>query len=418
MPRILHFADAHIDIATYGKRDPESGLPIRVLDFLRSLDEIIDTAITEKVDCVVFAGDAYKDRNPSPTYQREWGQRIMRLSEAQIPTLLLVGNHDISPAVGRAHALAEFTTLQVPHVRILDQPVFLDKQDLTDLGPDDKELNMQLLALPWISRSEIAHQLELSTRDLDTLHPAYKEYLTNLLEGWLSSADPDLPTILVAHASVEGATFGGERAVSLGTDPLIPFNLVVDSRLDYVALGHIHKPQNLHPDQHPPVIYPGSIERVDFGEAAQEKFFIIAEIERGRTEFQWRPLSNLRNYLDISLVLDSKTDLTAGIIDQLPEQEVLRGSIFRLVLEYPRSWDPLIDENALEGYCEDAFEFHLVKQPRMEQRLRLSPDTAVGSLTPEELLNQYWEVSKTPKEEIEELNKLAADLFHPDQDPD
>src|SRR5512138_2052863 len=49
---------------------------------------------------VIFAGDAYKDRSPAPTFQREWGRRIIRLSQAKIPTLLLVGNHDLSPAVG------------------------------------------------------------------------------------------------------------------------------------------------------------------------------------------------------------------------------------------------------------------------------------------------------------------------------
>ena len=95
--RILHFADAHIDMANYGRHDPESGLPLRVVDFLNSLDTIVDTAIDEQVDLVLFAGDAYKDRSPAPTYQREWGRRIMRLSHAGIPTLLLVGNHDLSP---------------------------------------------------------------------------------------------------------------------------------------------------------------------------------------------------------------------------------------------------------------------------------------------------------------------------------
>ena len=71
--RILHFADAHIDIANHGRRDPESGLPIRVMDFLKAMDTIVDTAIDEKVDLVLFAGDAYKDRSPVPTFQREWG---------------------------------------------------------------------------------------------------------------------------------------------------------------------------------------------------------------------------------------------------------------------------------------------------------------------------------------------------------
>ena len=121
--KLLHFADAHIDMANYGRHDPESGLPFRVLDFLKSLDTIIDTAINEKVDLVIFAGDAYKDRTPAPTFQREWGKRIMRLSAAKIPTLLLVGNHDLSPSIGRANAIEEFETLQVPYVRVLARPM-------------------------------------------------------------------------------------------------------------------------------------------------------------------------------------------------------------------------------------------------------------------------------------------------------
>jgi exonuclease SbcD len=113
MIKILHFADAHIDLARQGRHDPASGLPLRVLDFLKSLDTIVDTAVNEKVDLVIFAGDAYRDRTPAPTYQREWGKRIMCLSAAGIQTLMVVGNHDVSPASGRANALQEFETLHV-----------------------------------------------------------------------------------------------------------------------------------------------------------------------------------------------------------------------------------------------------------------------------------------------------------------
>ncbi len=63
MPKILHFADSHIGIANYGRQDPETGLPFRVMDFLKSLDQIVDTAISEQVDCVIFAGDANKNRD-------------------------------------------------------------------------------------------------------------------------------------------------------------------------------------------------------------------------------------------------------------------------------------------------------------------------------------------------------------------
>ena len=415
MPKILHFADAHIDIATYGRRDPASGLPLRVHDFLNSLDEIIDTAIKEGVDCVLFAGDAYKDQNPAPTYQREWGVRIMRLSEAGIPTLLLVGNHDISPAAGRAHALAEFTTLQVPHVMIIDQPGFISHEELAHLAPEGKKLDFQLIALPWISRSAMAATLEVGTRDTESLYQAMEEKLTRDLENWLEGADPDIPTVLATHASVEGAVYGGERSVSLGKDFILPKSIAADPRLDYTALGHIHKKQNLNPKKHPPVVYPGSIERVDFGEAGDKKYFLIAEVEKGKTALDWRELKNIRPFLDLHLKLDSSEDITGQIQKILPAEKELEGAVLRLVLEYPKAWEPLLDEAAVRELAKETFEFHFQKTPIYEPRLRLEKDQAVSELSPGELLDAYWRVSGTPEDEIQELNQLAREILDPDE---
>ena len=418
MPRILHFADAHIDIANYGKRDPETGLPIRILDFLASLDEIIETAIEEEVDCVLFAGDAYKDRNPAPTFQREWGVRIMQLSQAEIPTILLVGNHDISPSIGRAHALTEFKTLQVPGVRIIDHPCFLSRDDLNKLCPEGKTLEMQLIALPWISRSGMAAALDLQTRDINLIYQEMSQKLSADLKTWLDDADPGLPTILVAHASVEGATFGGERTVALGKDLVLPRSLVGDPRLDYAALGHIHKRQDLNQGAHPPIIYPGSIERVDFGEAEDDKFFVIADVNKGNTHLDWRQLKDIRPFVDRALKLESKDKITEQVKKALPPPKKLKDAIVRLVLDYPRAWDPLIDETAIRELVKESFEFHFVKQPQTEPRIRLPKDKAIGTLSPEELLDQYWQVSQTPKDEIKILNQLASDILHPDQDPE
>jgi exonuclease SbcD len=214
MLKLLHFADAHIDMANYGRHDPETGLPIRVIDFLKSLDVIVDAAIAEKVDLVLFAGDAYKDRSPAPTFQREWGRRIMRLSRAGIPTLLLVGNHDLSPALGRAHALETFSTLEVPNVRVLDKPQFLRPNDLWGLP-------LQIIALPWVSRSGMMASMDVQTDKPSEVYTQLETRLGKLVNLWLEKADPDLPTVLTAHASVQGAKFGGERNVLLGTD-LVP----------------------------------------------------------------------------------------------------------------------------------------------------------------------------------------------------
>jgi len=416
MPKILHFADAHIDIANYGRRDPETGLPLRILDFLASLDEIINCAIEEEVDCVLFAGDAYKDRNPAPTFQREWGSRIMRLSQAGIPTILLVGNHDISPSIGRAHALTEFATLNVPHVLIVDKPCFLSSEELSRLCPEGKSLDLQLIALPWLSRTGMMTALDLQTRDLDLIYQEMIKKLTNEIDNWLKKADPQFPIVLAAHASVEGAVFGGERSVSLGNDLVLPLALVQNPRLDYTALGHLHKKQNLNKGKHPPVVYPGSIERIDFGEAKDDKYFVIAEVNQGKTKLDWHKLENIRPFVDQYLKLASKDKITDQIKKALPPADLLIDAIIRLVLEYPRAWDPLIDEPAIRELVKESFEFHFVKQPQSKVRIRLKKDRAIGSLSPEELLDQYWEISQTPEDEIKSLNKLAQEIIHPNQD--
>ena len=404
MPRILHFADAHIDMTNYGRHDPETGLPVRVMDFLRSLDTIVDAAIDEKVDLVLFAGDAYKDRNPAQTFQREWGRRIMRLSQAQIPTLLLVGNHDLSPAFGRAHALDPFETLEVPFIRVVDKPEFISS---TDLG-----IPIQIIAIPWISRSGMVAHLDIRSKDLIEVIEELEERISSLIQVWLKDlVDPELPLVLTAHASVQGAQYGGERSVILGQDLVLPGSLVKDPVFDYVALGHIHKPQDLNEGQHPPVIYPGSIERVDFGEAGEGKYFVIADIKRGATSVDWRPLKEIRPFVDRYLLLEDQETLNEQILKALPDPSGLEGAIVRLTLEYPRDWEPLIDEAGLRNHVSSAFEFRLVKRPQMENRVRLPEDQSLGSLSHLDLLELYWKASHTDPADIPTLLEMAKQII-------
>jgi len=403
MLTVLHFADAHIDIAGHGRHDPLTGLPLRVLDFLNALDRIVDTAIDERVDLVLFAGDAYKDRTPSPTYQREWGRRIIRLSQAGIPTLLLIGNHDLSPASGRANALQEFETLQVPHIHLLSKPGFFGPAELENLP-------LQVLAIPWISRSGLMAALEMSASQPEKVLEEIEARLSQLIQTWLEGADPQLPTILTAHASVQGAQYGSERSVMLGSDLVLPGSFVRDSRLDYVALGHIHKAQNLNENGYPPVIYPGSIERVDFGEAQDEKSFVIAHIQRGKTDFERRALPG-RRFIDRSVTLNSPDQVLEQMQAALPAQADLAEAIIRLTVDYPREWDPYLDEIELRKYADAAFEFHLVRRPQMQTRLRLPGDVLVSSLTAGQLLEKYWEVIKTPDQDKEALQKPAEDII-------
>jgi exonuclease SbcD len=409
MLKILHFADAHIDMAGQGRHDPVSGLPLRVLDFLKALDTIVDAAISEKVDLVLFAGDAYKDRTPAPTFQREWGRRIMRLSQAGIPTLLLVGNHDLSPATGRAHALQEYETLQVPKVIVASRPSFFGPAELWGLP-------LQIIALPWVTRSNIMAALELSGVDPGQVYAELESRLSEVVNLWLEKADLNLPVILTAHGSVQGASYGSERSVMLGGDLTFAGSLVRDPRLDYVALGHIHKAQDLGKGEAHPIVYPGSIERVDWGEAGDDKFYVITYIEKGQpTRVVWRKMEG-RRFLARTLKVTSPEHILEQTMEALPSQEEMADALVRLTITMPRAWDPMLDEAALREYAEGALEFHLVRELVMESRLRLPGDRAISSLTAQDLLKLYWDVMKTEskpadEDEIRELQKLAAEII-------
>jgi len=404
MPRILHFADAHIDIATYGRRDPETGLPVRVMDFLRALDTIVDTAIQERVDLVIFAGDAFKDRAPAPTYLREWAKRIKRLADARIPTVLVVGNHDLSPAVGRAHALEVFATLETPYVRVVDRPVLW--------GPDDLfGAPVHLIGIPWLTRSRVVAALDLPLHTPDWQEAVERLLYEMIVEKWLASLDDDLPAVLAAHASVQGARVGSERTLALDTDFYLPSDALRHSRLDYVALGHIHKHQVLNPGGRPPIVYAGSIERVDFGEADEEKGFVLVDVTRGRAELEWRPIPHLRPFVHRFVRLESAADATARLLAALGPAEALEGALVRLVVEYPQSLERAIDEDALRRHAAAALSFRLIRRPQIEQRLRLPPDTPVSSLSPLDLLELYWKSRHKSAEEIQALLDVAREIL-------
>ncbi len=408
--KILHFADAHIDIANYGRHDPETGLPYRVVDFLKSLDCIIDAAIAERVDLVIFAGDAYKDRNPQPTFQRAWGERMMRLSRAGIATILLVGNHDIAPADHRAHTLQEYATLAVPHVFVADR--------LMVFGPEQLGVPVQVLALPWVTRSRFLARNEMSGKTTDEIHAAIIDRIRDGLDKTIANEiDPNLPLIFTAHASIGGANYGSERMVMLGRDLVLGKGLVADPRFDYVALGHIHKHQSLN--ENPPVVYSGSIERIDFGEWREAKGFVLAEVERGKTSWRFVKIET-RPFYDQLIRLDEADGFMDRLMGFLPTQERIESAICRLRLEYPNELDALLDEKPIREHFAGAFDLRIVKNRTGGNASKIGRLVAVESLGPYELLRLYWRARNNNDSEVDELLALAEevlDIHAPSADP-
>jgi len=405
MVKILHFSDAHIDMVRQGRRDPQSGLPLRSLDFLHALDTIIETAVAEKAELVIFSGDAYRNQLPAPTFQREWEARILKLSQAGIFTILVVGNHDFSPAAGRAHAMQEFETLAIPNTYVVREPCLLKPEDLNGLP-------VQVIGLPWISHSGLLAYMETLGKSLDEVHTEIEDAVIQIVENLKQGLDPSLPAVLTAHISVGGAVFSSERSVMLGRDLIIPPGVLKDERLDYIALGHIHKFQDLNAGHYPPVVYAGSIEKMNFGEMDDTKGFVLADVERKKTTYTFHPLRG-RKFLATEIELEEQDGIADTILKKMYSQAEMKDAVYRLRLHYPRKWEPLIDERPIREYADGAFEFYLERNPYSGARVQLSEEMKLAQTSPIDLLDVYWKSNHIDDEgQVKELQRMAAAIMN------
>ncbi len=400
--RLLHFADAHIDMANHGRLDPETRLPVRVMDYLNALDQIVDCALEEPVDAVIFAGDAYKDRNPHPTYQKAWGERMIKLSNAGIPTILLVGNHDVSPAQGRAHAMHEYNTLHVPHIHVADQ--------ISLFTPQELGIQLQVIAIPWVPRSGLLARDEYLNQSQEAVHRILEEKVIAAINSQIERCDPAIPTVLTAHATIQGAKYGSERQVMLGHELILSGAILRRPQIDYAALGHIHKHQSLHGDSHPPIIYPGSIERIDFGEAKEQKGFVLANIQRGKTTWEFVRL-NTRRFLNFEIDAPQAETFMEDVLAQLPAADGVKDAICRVILNYPHEWEAMVHEAEIADRFAQSFSFQLIKRAQRANRSRLGETVAVEQMNPLELLELYWRVQEVSTDESETLQEMAIELL-------
>jgi exonuclease SbcD len=143
---------------------------------------------------------------------------------------------------------------------------------------------------------------------------------------------PDLPAIIVGHAHLFGARVGAERLLTMGNDPMYDLQTFDLPGVDYVALGHLHKHQVLHYAS-PPVVYAGSIDRVDFGEQDEAKGWVYAEIaEKGHTEWDFRPVA-ARPFLTIEARVESE-NATEDVVRAIARHaNQLDGAVVRVRID-------------------------------------------------------------------------------------
>jgi DNA repair protein SbcD/Mre11 len=398
MLKFLHLSDIHLGSGfSHGKVNPETGLNTRFEDFVSSLRRCIDRALAESVDLVLFGGDAFPDATPPPYIQQAFAAQFCRLVAAGIPTVLLVGNHDQhTQGVGGA-SLSIYRTLGVPSVVVGDR---LETHRIPTRNGD-----VQVITLPWLNRTTLMTKLETENLSMHAVGELLLDRLRVALEGEIRQLDPNLPTILLAHLMVDTATFGAERLLAVGKGFTVPLAFLTRDCFDYVALGHVHKHQIL--SAHPYVVYPGSIERVDFSEEKEEKGFVMVTIDHTphkpvHTSVEYCPLPT-RAFRTISQNLtnveDPQTALLAAIA---PEQ--ITDAVVRLQYQLRAEQVSLIDEKQLHQQLAIAHSYTIQADiVSAEIRTRL-PALSVGNLPPIEALQLYLN-------QREDLNELLPGIF-------
>jgi exonuclease SbcD len=408
--RVLHFSDLHIGVENYGRIDPETGLSTRLGDFLYSLDQVVEFALTEGVDLVLLAGDAYKGRDPTQTHQREFAKRLNRLSRAGIPTFLLVGNHDLPAASSRATAVDIFPTLEVANVYVGNS---LKNYDVsTPLGP------IQVLAVPWPRRSAILSREDSRDMSIEQVRQALEERLTEGIDIEAKKLNPDIPAIITAHVTVNGATVGTERSMMLGQDHVLLVSALARQQVEYVALGHIHKHQILRPDP-PMVVYSGSLQRVDFSEEGDEKGFCVVDLDQTApqgqrmTNFEFHKL-DARIFVTVDVSVESQdVDPTATVVRAINRKEIA-DAVVRVQISLAAESDAHLRETEIREALEPAhFIASISREIVGSRRTRISP-TEGEDLRPMQALGLYLDSRNIEGERREKLLRKAEELIERD----
>ena len=405
--KILHFADLHLGVESYGRLDPATGLSSRLLDFLKALDQVVDYALESKVDLVLFCGDAYKSREPTQTQQREFAKRISRLSTNGIPIFLLIGNHDLPNAIGKATTTEIFDTLVVKNVYVSNRPQIY--RIPTSSG------EVQIVSLPWLRRSALLSKEETKNLTFDQMNQRLQQALTQVIAAKAQELDPRLPAILAAHVWVSGATVGSERSMTIGQEHALLLSNVAHPAFDYIALGHIHKHQVL--SHNPPVVYAGSLERLDFSEEEDDKGFYLVEIEpdnetgKRRVSFDFHPVVG-RRFVTINVDIEPQdAEPTSTVLRAIAEQQdKVRDAIVRLQISLSAEIEGHLRDNDIRNALKEAHYFTIAKDTRREPRLRLGQWTA-EEITPPDALKAYLESKKVSPERAKLLLEYGEKLI-------
>ena len=335
--RIIHLSDLHL-----GKRISDYPMD-RDQEYI--LKEILEIIKDEKADAVVIAGDIYDKGIPPEKAVAIFDKFLTQLMKRNVPTLVITGNHDSAERVSFGNKIMEASNIYLSSV--YDGNVKVVKLE-------DKYGPINFYLLPFIKPIDVKtfYKDEEINDYTDAMRVAISHMDINTMER----------NVLVCHQFVTGAKVGGsEEAITVGTLDNIDASVFDD--FDYVALGHIHGPQNVGGD--PRICYCGTPLKYSFSETKHKKGVKIVDFfEKGKTEHKYVPLIPLHDMREIkgtfAELIDEKNWKGTNIDDYVhitltDEEDIINGqprlqSIYKNLMKFDYDNTRTRNENSLEDY--------------------------------------------------------------------
>lgn len=269
--KILHTADWHI-----GKLLHKYNLAEDMDLFIDWLEELI---VENSIDVILLAGDVFDLANPSAEARRQYYTSLLKIQKTGCKIIMTGGNHD---SIHMLNAPQEILSELNIHV-VGGMPTRMEDV-LIPIGKGD-EIEVVVLAIPYLREPELRKATDGDTYE-SKVHMIQQsiEHIYKEAKDICQSLYPDIPTIAMGHLYTSGAeSSDSERDIQIGNQAMFHAKRFADA-FDYVALGHIHRPQKITANI--PVYYSGSPLPLSFSERSDHKRVLLID-----TEQSFQPIS-------------------------------------------------------------------------------------------------------------------------------
>lgn len=373
--KILHTSDLHIGkyIGTYDLKE----------DTEYVLNQVVDTAIRERVEVVLISGDVFDRPNPSEEAIKMYVSFLKGLLDKNIKVIAISGNHDSGIRLSA-------------YKDILEKGYFVEGEfnsPMRKVSLNDEYGPVNFYMLPFFTPFIVKSNLKLE-KGLENYDLAMDEIIKR------ENIDTSQRNIILAHQFVAGFKFGGSEedfSYSNGDEKNVAgvgiISLDKFQNFDYVALGHIHKPQKISRET---IRYSGSLLKYKTSEiGGPDKSVVIIDLkEKGNIEVKLDPIKPLHPFVKIE-----------GLLSELTNTNPNENDYVYLIVDDDKT--PIEAKNKLTPYYKRIVDIEFPNDT-LQQKMNL--DTSLADKRPIDFICEYYR-EKTNKDLDEENKKLLAEIF-------